>query len=114
MVFEPKKLQKRRDERVLIRVPVEVRAVAQDGREVDETAETAVISRFGALLRTRSRPKEGSTLTLKTRFSEDAQEFRVVWLGEKQGDGRWEVGVEAVNPHEDFWGIRFPTKPPKR
>ncbi len=111
---EPKKIGKRRDDRVLIRVHVQVRAVAQDGRQVDEAAETAVVSRFGALLRTRSRLKEGSLLTLKLRSSENPHEFRVVWLGDKQGDGRWEVGVEALQPQEEFWGIRFPSKGPRR
>ncbi len=111
---ETKKVGKRRDDRVLIRVPVQVRAVAHDGRQVDEAAETAVVSRFGALLRTRSQLKEGSHLTLTIRSSQDPHEFRVVWLGDKQGDGRWEVGVEALQPQEEFWGIRFPSKSPRR
>jgi len=111
---ESKTVRKRRDDRVLIRVPVQLRAVAQDGRQIDEAAETAVVSRFGALLRTRSRLKEDSILTLKLRSSENPHEFRVVWLGDKQGDGRWEVGIEALLPQEEFWGIRFPSKGPRR
>jgi hypothetical protein len=104
------KRHERRGERVLIRVPVQIRGIAHDGREVSEAAETSVVSRYGALLRTHSRLKHGSALTVQHGFSQEAGEFRVVWLSDKLSEGRWEVGVEAAHAQEDFWGIRFPRR----
>lgn len=101
--------EKRRSDRVLIRVPVQVKAVAHDGQEVAEDAETAVVSRFGALIRIPSLLKMGSTLRLTNHYSQLTETFKVVWLAEEQTDGRWDTGVEAQSPQEDFWGIRFPT-----
>ena len=102
--------EKRRGERVLIRVPVKVRGVAQDGREVTETAETAVVSRYGALLCLPTLLKIGSTVNVTNGFSQEAEQFRVAWLADKQTDGRWDTGIEALNPRDDFWGIRFPPR----
>ena len=100
--------EKRRGERVLIRIPVQVQGKAQDGREVVEAAETAVVSRFGALIRIPVLLSMGSTLTITNQFSHEAEQFRVAWVGNKAVEGRWDIGVEALNPRDDFWGIRFP------
>jgi hypothetical protein len=101
--------EKRRGERVMIRVPVELRAVAKDGKEFNEAAETAVVSRFGALLRTTVPLKPGSTLEVTHGFSKAVETFRVVWLADKATEGLWDVGIEADHPREAFWGIRFPS-----
>ncbi len=101
--------EKRRGERVLIRIPVQLKAVGQDGSEVNEPAETVAVSRFGALLRTSALLKKGSDLSVTNGFSGEAEKFHVVWLGEKPSEGRWDIGIEAANPREDFWGIRFPS-----
>ena len=62
-----------------------------------------MVSRFGALLRMHSPVKMGSALTLTNSLSKEEEVFRVVWIGERQPDG-WDIGVEAANPREDFWG----------
>jgi len=108
MPSELEKHEKRRGERVLIRVPVQVQGVGQDEREVAEPAETAVVSRFGALLRTPSLLKIQSTLSVTNDFSKETEQFRVVWIAEEKNDGRWDTGIEATTPREDFWGTRFP------
>ncbi len=69
-----------------------------------------MVSRFGALLRTTSLLKHGSALTVTHGFSKLTERFRVVWVADKQTEGRWDIGIEADNPREDFWGIRFPPK----
>ncbi len=104
--------EKRRGERVLICVPVQVKAVGQDNRPVEEDAETAVVSRFGALIRVTSLLKMSSTLEVTHGFSHEKETFRVVWVAEERTEGRWDTGVEAVTPVEDFWGIHFPTASP--
>ncbi len=110
MATEAQRRDTRRGGRVLIRVPVRVRGITQEGGRVEETAEAFVVSRYGALLRTSTLLQMNSPLTVTNGFSHEAESFHVVWLGEKQPDGRWEIGIEADNPREDFWGIRFPSK----
>ncbi len=109
MATEQQSRQTRRGARVFIRIPVQIKAVGQDGSEVNEAAEAEVVSRFGALLRTRRPLKKNSDISVTNGFSKEVVTFRVVWLGEKQSDGRWDIGVEATDLHEDFWGIRFPS-----
>jgi len=104
--------EKRRGERVLIRVPVQVKAVGQDNRPVEEDAETAVVSRFGALIRIMSLLKMSSPLEVTHGFSHKKETFHVVWVAEERTEGRWDTGVESVNPVEDFWGIHFPSASP--
>jgi hypothetical protein len=113
MATELQMREKRRGERVLIRIPIEIKGVGEDGSAVNGPAEAVVVSRYGALLRTTTLPKKGSDLTITHGFSKEVENFKVVWLPEKQSDGGWDVGVEAGNPREDFWGIRFPPASPK-
>lgn len=108
MSSESQMRERRRGERVLIRVPVQLHGVAQDGSELKEAAEAVVVSRFGALLRTHTPLQKGSSLTVTNGFSMETEKFRVVWVSDKPTDERWDVGVEAADPREDFWGIRFP------
>lgn len=108
MTAESQGRDRRRGERVLIRVPVQLNAVRQGGGKLEEAAETVVVSRYGALLRAYTPLKKGSTLRLKHGFSQEAEEFRVVWVSEGQQDGCWEVGAESLRPLDDFWGVRFP------
>lgn len=104
----PEKQEKRRSERVLIRVPIRIRGVGHDGREVVEPAETTVVSRSGALLRTSSLLKLDSPLAVTNDLSRATANFRVAWIAEIKHDGLWEIGIEAADAREDFWGIRFP------
>jgi len=99
-------VRERRGERVSIRVSIQVRGLREDNSKADEAAEAVVVSRFGALLRMHSPVKMGSALPLTNSLSKEEEVFRVVWIGERQPAG-WDIGVEAANPREDFWGIRF-------
>ena len=103
-------VRERRGERVLISISIQVRGLREDNTKVDEGAEAIVVSRFGALLRMGSLLKMGSALTATNSLSKEEEVFRVAWIGERRPDGRWDIGVEAANPREDFWGIRFPAQ----
>lgn len=100
--------ERRRGERVLIRVPVQLNGTAPDGSPINEAAEAVVVSRFGALLRTHTPLQKDSALDVTNGFSNEVEKFRVVWVSDRAKEGRWDVGVEALNPRVDFWGIRFP------
>src|SRR6266699_42186 len=102
---------RRKHQRVLMRVPVEVRGTARDGSVFEESAHTGVVGPLGAMVRT-SRPlRMGTEVVLTNRFSQQTARFRVVWVGGQQTDGVWETGIESLVPLDDFWGVRFPPKP---
>ena len=96
---------------MLIRIPVILYGLTKHNRHVSEDAETAVISRSGALLRTSTAFKPGATLDLTNSFSRECEKFRVVWVSEQQKQGHFDVGVEMQVPRDDFWGITFPSRP---
>ncbi len=107
---DPHVRERRRGERVLIRIPVILYGLTKENQHVTENAETAVISRTGALLRSRTVFKVGASLDLTNGFSKQADKFRVVWVGNEQKQGFFDLAVEMLTPHEDFWGITFPTR----
>ena len=105
-------IDRRRSRRVFLAIPVRLRAVKQDGTPVEESAETVVISWFGALLRMHSLLEKGTLLTVTNSSSKVSEQFRVAWVGTQLPDGRWHIGIEVLNPREDFWGISFPPEKP--
>ena len=111
MATEPRVQERRRGERVLIRIPIKVYAIGKDGKHVNEPGETVVVSRYGALLRTSTALKPGSQLELMNNFTQEVEKFRVIWVSERPKEGHFDVGVEILAPRDDFWGIRFPQKP---
>jgi len=100
--------ERRRGERVLIRVPIKVHSVDEGGRHINEEAEAIVVSRYGALIRLGAAPQKGATLEILNGFSQEIEKFRVVWVCGEAREGRYDVGVELVIARENFWGIRFP------
>ncbi len=105
---------RRRGERVLLRIPIKVYAVGEDGKPFNEEAETAVVSRFGALVRLKVPVKRGSTMEVMNGYSGQIEKFRVAWRADAPREGKYEVGIELVAPREEFWGLRFPEATPKR
>ncbi len=108
MPSEPDHREKRRSDRVLIRVPIEVQGETVEGQPVKDVGYTAVVNRHGALVMLTARLSPNSQLTLTNKFTQETENFRVIWSGEKPTEGRYEAGIEALNPRDDFWGIRFP------
>jgi hypothetical protein len=95
---------------VLIRVPVEIRGTADDGSVLEENTHTEVVGVLGAMIRTSRLLQMGTEVVVTNRFSLQAAKFRVVWAGENQKDGLWEIGIESPRALDDFWGVRFPPK----
>ena len=97
-------------ERILMRVPVEVRGTAADGTTLEEKTHTGVVGILGAMVRTSRMLRMGTPVVIKNRFSQQTAQFRVVWVKDYQDGEYWEIGVESVQPLDDFWGVRFPPK----
>lgn len=101
---------KRRTERVLIQIPIEVKGKDAEGKPFSEKSRTIVINRNGARisLRTSLRPEHRITITnLQNQLS---CPFRVVSRIEKSISLEPEWGVECLEPEVNFWAIWFPEK----
>ncbi|HKO03132.1 MAG TPA: PilZ domain-containing protein [Candidatus Acidoferrales bacterium] len=110
---EPKTRERRRGERVLIRVAIQINGTGKDGKPVHDSAEAVVVNRNGALLRVPNPLKSGSTLEVfQAQDKEVSLAFRVIWCSGRPREGRYDVGVELIKPSEELWGIRFPPLQP--
>jgi hypothetical protein len=103
--------RRRRTERVLLRIPIEVKGTAADGEPFNEKTFTLVVNRDGARigLKTLLRPNDRLSITnLQNRV---CCPFRVVERAtDTLGDGLPEFGVECLEPDVNVWGINFPRK----
>ena len=93
-----------------MRVPVEVRGIDVDGKVLEESAFTRVVGEMGAMILTSRKLRVGTEVELTNRFSQQTAKFRVAWIKDEASANLWETGVEAQQPLNDFWGVRFPPK----
>lgn len=100
--------ERRRAQRVMIRIPINVQGTTQGGTSFDEPGEAVVVSRCGALLETRSPLASGVIIEVQNQFSRNVEKFRVVWASGQQATGQYDAGVELLGARDDFWGVRFP------
>ncbi len=100
--------ERRRSERVLIRIPIKVMGTDPMGKEVNMDAEAVVVSRHGALIRINAELVPNNHIRITNAFTRKEETFRVVWIGERKAETGYDVGVELLNPSDVFWGISFP------
>ncbi|MFQ5817868.1 MAG: PilZ domain-containing protein [Terriglobia bacterium] len=105
---------RRRSQRVLIRVPVHLHGFTKQGKRVNEKSEAIVVSRSGALLKTESELKPGSDVDLENPSSHQSARFRVVWTSDRRTEGRWDIGIEFRSGDATIWGIEFPATESQR
>jgi len=98
---------RRRSQRVLVRMPVLVRGRAEDDGILSEAAHTMVVNAHGALLVLGMDVRPGQELVLEHRVSGIKVEAKVVHVGKKEAN-KAEVGVAFTRPAPHFWGIDFP------
>jgi len=103
--------ERRKADRVMIRVPVRLQALAANGAPLHTDGEALVVSRAGALLQTRAALPAGTTIVVTNSLSRHSERFRVVWSGAQQKTGQFDIGVEQMADHDSFWGVRFPPVP---
>ena len=104
-------IERRRERRVLIRIPVTLFVNSWDGNPQQTPAEAVAVNRYGALLRAPLAPGLGTRIEVMNTLSQEVEEFRVVRVGERKIGGLFDIGVEILTPRPDFWGIHFPERP---
>lgn len=100
----------RRSERVLLRIPIEIKGKQADGRAFKEKAYTLVINRHGARISMKNSPKPGDELSITNIQTQMSCQFRVVSRQDPSVGDDPEWGIESLEPDANIWGIYFPTK----
>src|SRR5580704_9628691 len=100
---------RRRSQRVLMKVPVQVSGQAADGATFEESTHTLSISPHGALLVLAAPVRRGQRFILANMQTKSALECVVAHLEPTPGVPM-QVGVEFSLPNPAFWRIAFPPK----
>lgn len=102
--------QKRRSERVLLRIPIEVTGNDAAGKPFQEKSFTLFVNRDGARIGSKTLLKANDRISITNLQNKMKCPFRVVGRTSKSmGEGP-EWGVECLEPDLNFWGILFPAK----
>lgn len=109
-LFVPEKTagsQERRSARVPRRMSVILTWQDDEGRPQQESAETQLLSKHGAMLLSFSELEPGQILRIATPDRAQKGVSRVVYVKAAPVPGRVEVGLEVLGT-ENFWGLEFP------
>ena len=98
---------RRRSQRVLLRMSVQVIGRGPDKKPVSEMTQTAVVNAHGALIYLSLKVTVGQVIILKNPETNEEQLCRVA-RADPAPDGRTEVGIEFVKPAPNFWRVAFP------
>lgn len=100
-------LNRRRTQRVLVRVAVRVSAHNPPASRFDEDTHTLAINAHGASIPLSKSVGKGQRLELLNIATGDKAECIVAYLGQRHGD-RTEVGIEFILSNANFWHVAFP------
>ena len=98
---------RRRSERVILRIPVTVLAEDEERKQLQERAETQVVNAHGGLLQMRSHLHVGQSFLLNNPRNNMEMSCRVVRV-EEQGLEFYAIAFEFDRPTAHFWPIVFP------
>ena len=103
---DSKQGDKRRSERVVLAVPIEVGWTTKDGKKVKEAAESEVVNAHGAMIRIKKRPST-TQVDLSHSKSSKAVQARVVSFIDPEGGEYTRLAVEFESSNEEFWGVGY-------
>jgi hypothetical protein len=98
---------RRRTQRVLLQIPIQVRAQFEGDAPITEETTTLVVNADGALINLAMKVKPGQKIVLRNWAIAKEQDCRVVHIREKPA-GKNEGGIAFPSPAPQFWGITFP------
>jgi len=103
----PEVPNRRRSERVILRIPVVVLAEDEERRQIQEQAETQVVNAHGGLLLMRAHLHVGQSFLLNNPQNKLEMSCRVVRT-EEHGLEFYNVAFEFDRPAPNFWPVVFP------
>ena len=98
---------RRRSQRVFLRLPILVIARGPDNQHVSENTFTTNVNAHGALILMSMRLEVGQRILCRNTETLEEQFVRVIHLS-PAAEGKTEVGVEFLKPAPKFWRISFP------
>jgi len=98
---------RRRSERVILRMSVVVLAEDEDRKQLQEQAETQVVNAHGGLMKMRSHLHVGQSFLLNNPQNGMEMSCRVVRC-EEEGMEFYNIAFEFDRPAPNFWPIVFP------
>jgi hypothetical protein len=101
------RVEARRSQRVLLRIPIQVKGFPEEGIPINEDTTTVEVNAHGALIVLAMRVRPGQKLVLRNWGNAKEQECRVVHVKEIHG-AKNEVGIAFSIPQAKFWNIQFP------
>ena len=97
----------RRSQRILLQIPILVRAQFEDDLPIKEDTHTVEVNAHGGLILLAMKVRAGQKLVLRNWSTAKEQECRVVHVREIPG-GKNEVGVAFPYAMPRFWHVQFP------
>ena len=103
----PEQVDRRRSERVVLRMTVLVLAENEERKQIQEKAETQVVNAHGGLLRMKEHMHVGQPFLLNNPRNNMEVSCRVVRT-EEDGMEFYKVAFEFDRPAPNFWPVTFP------
>ena len=98
---------RRRSERVALRIPVHLSAVVPGGKRISIEARTFVVNAHGGLLHVGMELVKGQHIRHSNSKTEPIT-TGIVLRAEGSEDGRFSVAFEFESPAPHFWPVSFP------
>ncbi len=104
------KVERRRAQRFLVHVPLEVSWRGPDNEVVKEEAVARQVNCNGGLLEMIKQPEFGSRVTIANLISAETAEARVLATPNTREGVAHGIAVELIVPNESFWGVDLQVK----
>jgi hypothetical protein len=98
---------RRRSQRVYLRIPIAVIAPGPDKKMAREQTHTVVVNGHGALIRLDLKVRIGQTIILQNPETSEEQTCRVIPVS-TLAEGKTDVAIEFLKPAPKFWRVAFP------
>lgn len=99
--------ERRRSQRVLLRIPIAVIAPGPDKQMVREQTNTLVVNAQGALINLALPVRVGQVVILQNPETSEEQSCRIIRVNPAR-EGKSEVGIEFLKAAPNFWRVAFP------
>lgn len=102
-----KSADNRRTQRILLQIPIQVRAQFEDDLPLTEDTRTLEVNAHGGLIALAMKVRPGQKLNLRNWGTAIEQECRVIHVREMIA-GKNEVGIAFPYAMPKFWNVQFP------
>jgi hypothetical protein len=99
---------RRRSERVVLRIPLQLSAALPDGKRINVEAHTLVVNAHGGLLDIGIELVRGQEIRLRNMKTELFISGRVLRVEQPEEGGHFSVAFEFESPCPQFWPVSFP------